>query len=278
MQKRLVAIAAELKIHAPFTLFGAATGIICMLLFRNAGQELNHRLFQVFHPAHVVLSAIVTTSLFKLYEKKASVFKIVVIGYVGAIGVATLSDCVLPFFGEDLLGVAIPVHSHEHEHDHEAAVEDPEEHHHNEEAVSEHAEETGDEHDHAEEAGHEHETVSENAHGHANSIRDRLHLGFIEDWYVVNPAALLGIAIAYFWPRTKFPHAGHVLVSTWASSFHVLMNTQRDLSATMLLGVFLVLFIAVWLPCCISDIVFPMLFIKSAPLHVHGKPIEGPSS
>jgi hypothetical protein len=95
-------------------------------------------------------------------------------------------------------------------------------------------------------------------------------LGFIEDWYLVNPAALLGIVLAYFWPRTKFPHAGHVLISTWASSFHVLMNTHRELSLMMLIGVFVVLFIAVWVPCCISDIVFPLLFVKADEgLHHH---------
>jgi hypothetical protein len=30
----------------------------------------------------------------------------------------------------------------------------------------------------------------------------------------------------------------------------------------ILVGVFVVLFIAVWLPCCISDIVFPLLFVN----------------
>lgn len=288
MQKRLRAIAAELKTHAPFTLFGAATGVICMLLFRNAGQELNHRLFLVFHPAHVVLSAIVTASLFKLYEKKAGILKIVVIGYIGAIGVATLSDCVLPFFGEDLLGVAIPVHSHGHEgehgdeHDHEGE--------HLEEAVHDHSEAPG-EHEHAEAVepegtdeahDHDHAAAESSDQGTLGSVRRRLHLGFIEDWYLVNPAAILGILIAYFWPKTHFPHAGHVLISTWASSFHVLMNTHKELSGGLLLGAFVVLFIAVWLPCCISDIVFPMLFVKSAPPHAHGhchhKPTKETSS
>ena len=37
----------------------------------------------------------------------------------------------------------------------------------------------------------------------------------------------------------------------------------------MLFGVFLVLFIAVWLPCCVSDIIFPLLFVKNAPLCTH---------
>jgi hypothetical protein len=241
MRTRIAAIGSELKHHAPFTLFGAATGIVCMLLFRHAGEAVSHRLFLVFHPAHVVLSAIVTASLFKLYDKKVSLVKLLVIGYFGSVGVATMSDCILPFFGESILGVAIPTHGDLHSH---------------------------------EEAGHaasseaaDHDTPSDEAGG---AVRPRLHLGFIEDWYVVNPAALLGVFIAYFWPRTKFPHAGHVLVSTWASSFHVLMNTRAELTAVMLVGVFAVLFVAVWLPCCFSDIVFPLLFVKSAPLHLHG--------
>ncbi|MDI9433970.1 MAG: hypothetical protein QM570_19815 [Planctomycetota bacterium] len=238
MRGRIAAISLELKHHAPFTLFGAATGIVCMLLFHNAGQAVNHRLFLVFHPAHVVLSAIVTASLFKRYEKNTSLIKLLVIGYLGAVGVATVSDCVLPYFGETLLGVALPTHADLHHH-HEGPI-------------------------------HDHGSAGHDDHSHEDcAVRPRLHLGFIEDWYVVNPAALLGIFIAYFWPRTTFPHAGHVLVSTWASSFHVLMNTHAELTATMLVGIFVVLFIAVWLPCCISDIVFPLLFVRSAPPHAH---------
>ena len=230
VKRRLKRILTELKNHAPFTLFGTATGLVCMLLFRNVGSDINHRLFQVFHPGHVALSAIVTASIYKLYESKASFLKILLVGYIGAIGVATLSDCVLPFFGESILGVAIPVHADMHEHD---------------------------EHVHD-------ENGSESELGRKTpGIRARLHLGFIEDWYLVNPAALLGILIAYFRPRTRFPHAGHVLISMWASSFHVLMNTHRELTTVMFVGIFVVLFIAVWLPCCISDIVFPLLLVNS---------------
>ena len=247
MRRRLIRILTELKNHAPFTLFGTATGLVCMLLFRNVGSDINHRLFQVFHPGHVLLSAIVTASLYKLYESKASFLKILLVGYIGSIGVATLSDCVLPFFGESFLGVAIPVHADLHEHD-EVSIHD----HEVEQDTHSH-----DEHVH-DENGSESE-LSRKTPG----IRARLHLGFIEDWYLVNPAALFGILIAYFWPRTRFPHAGHVLISIWASSFHVLMNTHRELTAVMLVGIFVVLFIAVWLPCCISDIVFPLLFVSS---------------
>ncbi len=252
MPNRISAIASELRNHAPFTLFGAATGIVCMLLFRNAGAQISHGLFLVFHPAHVILSAVVTASLFRLYEKKAGLLRILLIGYVGSIGVATLSDCVLPFFGESLLGVAIPIHGDLHS-DEEAQ-------------------------DHAGNGASPSASESESHEEGEGSVRARMHLGFIEDWYIVNPAAILGVLIAWFLPRTKFPHAGHVLVSTWASSFHVLMNTHRELSTTMFVGVFVVLFIAVWLPCCVSDIIFPLLFVKSAPLCLHhGHETEAPS-
>jgi hypothetical protein len=247
MNQKLIRILTELRNHAPFTFFGASTGLVCMLLFKNVGTEMNLRLFQVFHPCHVVLSAIVTASLYKLYEAKVGVIKILLVGYFGSIGVATLSDCVLPFFGESILGVAIPVHADMHQHDATAGHDDE---------IQQNSQ--GHEVDIRNENGSEPETGEKTP-----GIRARLHLGFIEDWYLVNPAALLGILIAYFRPRTRFPHAGHVLISTWASSFHVLMNTHRELSAIMLLGIFIVLFIAVWLPCCISDIVFPLLFVNS---------------
>ena len=265
VRQKMLGIWKELRAHAPFTLFGAATGIACMLLFIRAGTEVNHRLFQVFHPTHVVLSAMVTASLYMLYEKKKGFLAVVVVGYVGAIGVATLSDCVLPFFGETMLGVAVPLHQRAHEHETnsapaESTAADPDVH--DAQTEPSHTEEDEPEHGvtHSETPGQVHEREDH---------RPRMHLGFIEDWYIVNPAALLGVLIAYFVPRTKFPHAGHVLVSTWASSFHVLMNTYRDLTPLMLVGVFGVLFIAVWLPCCVSDIVFPMLFVRSGVPNVH---------
>lgn len=237
MYTRLNAVFVELRSHAPFTLFGAVTGVLAMLLFAGAAPQVSHRLFQVFHPTHVVLSAIVTASLFRLHETKRGFLVVLVVGYVGAIGVSTLSDSVLPFFGESILGVAVPTHADAHSQEAETGADA--------------------DHDHADEP-----------HEYGSAGRPHVYLGFIEDWYLVNPAAILGILIAWFWPRTKFPHAGHILISTWASSFHMLMNTHRDLSAMMFLGVFIVLFIAVWLPCCVSDIIFPMLFVRSPHLHV----------
>ncbi len=236
MKKRLIAIASELKAHAPFTAFGALTGIACMLLLRNTDRTTAYRLFQLFHPGHVLLSALATASLFKLRQGTKHFLTVAIVGYFGSIGVATMSDCVLPFFGESILGVAVPVHGGMHEGE---TAHDPDS-----ETTPKHSEQASDEAHH------------DDHHG--------LHLGFIEEWYIVNPAALLGVLIAYFLPHTKFSHAGHVLVSTWASSFHMLMNTESAITPVILVGMFIVLFVAVLLPCCISDIAFPWFFIKSS--------------
>lgn len=222
-------ILVELKSHAPFTFFGAVLGIAFMLGFRNAHESVKAAFFSFSHPVHVVLSAMVTASMFRLHGKYKNFLVILIVGWVGSIGIATLSDILIPhYLGETMLGVAVPSHDvfhgedgHCHSHDHDHSV-----------------------------------------HGKEPIEHNKIHLGFIEEWYIVNPAALLGILIALFWPKTKFPHAGHILISTWASSSYILMTTTGPVSALFAIGLVLVLFVSVWLPCCVSDIVFPLLFVK----------------
>jgi len=222
LKEKMIHILAELKGHAPFTAFGALTGLLFMLIFRKIGQPHATLLFTIFHPSHVLLSAMVTASMFILHKKRKSLLYILLIGYFGSVGIATLSDSVIPFIGEKFLGLNVPRHSHSENHsEHSAATE-------------------------------EHENEPE------------LHLGFIKEWYIVHPAAFLGILIAYFLPHTKFPHAAHILVSTWASAAHILMNTAgNNMTIGAVVSIFVILFIAVWLPCCVSDIVFPLLFADS---------------
>ena len=228
----------ELRDHVPFTLFGSLLGVVFMLIFKGLSHSISLKLFYVFHPAHVLLSAIVTTSIFRIYNKKANIILVLIVGYVGSIGVATLSDSLVPYAGEAMLGLhGISAHGHET-------------------AETEH--ELGD-------ISHDHDA-------HETAEKRHIHIGFIEGWYIVNPAAILGILIAYFLPHTKFPHAGHVLLSIWASLFHVLMALGSNVSWGQYLGIFAFLFVAVWLPCCFSDIVFPLLFIKPGekiPTHSH---------
>ncbi|MCD4699494.1 MAG: hypothetical protein K8R91_02855 [Phycisphaerae bacterium] len=194
-------IGKELKSHAPFTTFGALTGIVIMAVIFHAGidRSVSRTLFWVFHPFHVFLSALATAGMYRLHSK-GRLLPTVLIGYFGSIGIATLSDCIIPYLAELLL----------------------------------------------------------------NWPHREIHLGFIKKWWLVNPLAFAGIAVAYFLPRTKFPHAGHVLLSTWASLFHMTMaiGDTLDVYIIPLAGVFL--FLAVWIPCCTSDIVFPLLFAKKS--------------
>lgn len=196
----LKGILHELKRHIPFTAFGALSGIAIAAVFifvPNIPQKLSGQIFEICHPLHVLVSAMATAAMLRLHGRK-SLFVVVLVGYIGSVGIGTLSDCLIPYLGERLLGLE---------------------------------------------------------HAHA-------HIGFIEHWYIVNPLALLGIAIAYFWPRTKFPHAGHVLLSTWASLFHILMavGAGHDIGVGVMAAIGAILFFAVWVPCCTSDIVFPLLF------------------
>jgi len=208
MNERLKIISTELKCHAPFTLFGAFTGIACMLLFRNLEHDTSRAVFYVFHPGHVLLSAIVIASMFQLHAGRGRLITVVLIGFFGSIVIGTLSDSIIPYVGEVLLGM--PIHAHEH-----------------------------------------------------GGFAEEAHIGFIEGWYVVIPAAIVGVVIALIKPKTKFPHAGHVLLSTWASSFHMLMAMGGQMTILNAVGSFGFLFLAVLLPCCFSDIVFPLLFVKS---------------
>ena len=85
------------------------------------------------------------------------------------------------------------------------------------------------------------------------------HVPFIEEWWI-NLVALAGIAIGYWKQTTKIPHFGHVLLSTWASLFYFTAFGVADW-IHLLPYVFLFLFLSVWIPCCTSDIIYPLLFV-----------------
>jgi hypothetical protein len=92
---------------------------------------------------------------------------------------------------------------------------------------------------------------------------EHMHLAFIEEWWLVEPAAAIGVAIGLWRPGTRLPHSAHVFVSTWASLFY--LTSYGDANWLPLLpAIFLLLFIAVWLPCCFGDIAFPLLIAGRA--------------
>lgn len=97
-------IFSELKHHAPFTALGTLSGVIIMFVFSHAHapQSFADSLFWLLHPGHALLSAFVTASLFRRNTRSGFIIT-AVIGYTGAVGIATLSDSLIPYVGEWLL-------------------------------------------------------------------------------------------------------------------------------------------------------------------------------
>lgn len=209
-------IGRELAHHAPFTATGAAIGIGAMaaVTLLNAPAAVSEALFFTFHPLHVVFSALVTTAIYRK-QPSSKLWLLIPIGYIGSIGIGTLSDAIIPYL-----------------------------------------------------------------EGSSLKIGMEFHLPFLEteivpyigapEWILVNSAAIIGIAIGYFKPNTRLPHLGHVLLSTWASLFAFTAFGTADW-LPLLPIIFVFLFLAVWIPCCVSDIVFPMLLVKDGSAHEHGR-------
>jgi hypothetical protein len=200
-------IGSELKEHIPFTAIGAATGIVIMviIIFTHVPSPVSQAAFYTLHPLHVVLSALVTTALYAKYSK-GKLWAAILIGYAGSIGIATLSDAIIPYLGGALLHIDIGFHV--------PFIE-----------------------------------------------TEEMPFFGVAKWVVINSAAVIGIALGYWKQITKFPHSGHVLLSTWASLFYFTAFGVAPWLPLLPL-IFIFLFLAVWIPCCLSDIVFPLLFVK----------------
>jgi hypothetical protein len=69
--------------------------------------------------------------------------------------------------------------------------------------------------------------------------------------------ALFGIYLGFF----KLSHSLHVFLSVFASLLYLLAFSV-EMSVWVVLVNSLVVFLVVYVPCCISDIVFPILFIR----------------
>ena len=203
-------IAYQLARHAPFTALGAVAGIITMVIvvFSNAPREVSNALFYTLHPLHVVLSALATAAMYRL-NGKGEFWKVALIGYTGSIGIATLSDAIIPYLGGRLLDVPMEFHL----------------------------------------------PFIETA---------KMPFIGIETWKIVNSAAVIGILLGYWKPSTRFPHFGHTMLSTWASLFNFIAFGIASW-IPLLPFVFLFLFLSVWLPCCLSDIVYPLLWVEGTP-------------
>jgi len=209
-------IGQELWYHIPYTTAGAVTGILAMAVISwlNVSSNVSEALFYTFHPLHLLLSAIVTTALYRKHKEKSPFWLTIPLCYLGPVIIGTLSDAVIPFLEGNTINITV-------------SFELP---------------------------------FIETA---------RMPFIGVPEWVMVNGAVLLGIAIGYFKPNTRFPHLWHILLSTWASLLYFsTFGIVEWMSRLPILFVFL--FVTVWIPCAFSDIVFPLLIAGKKHDHEHG--------
>lgn len=204
---KLQYIFVELAHHLPFSIFGVTMGLIFMgvltffAVLLGAEKMLptaSRELFHIFHPAHVLLSSVTTTAMFWKHEKR--MFKALIVGFAGSVGICGLSDIIFPFFGGLLMGAPM-----------------------------------------------------------------QMHVCIIQEPGLVFPFAIIGVLAGFFVVTaiersTEYSHSAHVFVSSAASLLYMLafgLEGWTDMAG----GVFLVTVIAVMIPCCLSDIAFPILCV-----------------
>lgn len=96
-------------------------------------------------------------------------------------------------------------------------------------------------------------------------LKPEFYLPIAEDFLPIFSAGLLGCFLGIITGLTKFPHFLHIFLSTVASLFYIIQYSTFTLVS--FIGIFFVLFIAVIVPCCTSDIVLPILFLGEKHKH-----------
>jgi len=196
----------ELAHHLPYSVSGVLVSVIIMGLLTflaqimGAQQQLadsSENLFHIFHPAHILFSAVATTAMFWKHDNK-SVLKAIVIGFIGSLGICGVSDILIPLAGGMALGYKMHVHV--------CLLEEP--------------------------------------------------------WLIISFAmvgVLAGLMVTKtFEKSTQYSHGVHVFLSSTASLLYLISFGVANWMQAIA-GVFFVTVIAVMLPCCLSDIVFPLV-------------------
>ncbi len=198
-------ILIELIHHLPYSIFGVCIGIVfagiltffaILMQAEKLLPQASQELFHVFHPAHVLLSAVATTAMFWKHDNR-NVVKAIFIGLFGSITICGISDIFFPYFGGLILG---------------------------------------------------------------NSMH--FHICIIEEPGLVFPFAIVGVLAGLavtksFEKSTEYSHSAHVFLSSVASILYLLSYGLQDWIHS-LGAVFIITILAVMIPCCASDIAFPL--------------------
>jgi len=103
--------------------------------------------------------------------------------------------------------------------------------------------------------------------GYLLGVKMHLHICIIAHPMLVLPFVLFGLCMGFVLPAmlesTIFSHAAHVLISSMASIFYLVSFGLTDWIPVSGM-VFIYMVLAVMIPCCTSDIVFPLLLVRKA--------------
>lgn len=209
----------ELKHHLPFSILSVVFGLILVGILNFFVEMMGvadpssyfEELFHVFHPSHILFSAIATTAMF--WQKEKRVFKAIVVGIVGSLGICGISDVFIPYLSGYLLG----------------------------------------------------------AHMH-------LHICIVQHPQLILPFLIVGVIIGFLAPGTLeksdgvvFSHTLHVLISAAASIMYLVSFGVTDW-VHRVGAVLIYMVLAVVIPCCTSDIIFPLACTgKIQCTHLHEK-------
>ncbi len=97
--------------------------------------------------------------------------------------------------------------------------------------------------------------------GNLLSLETVFHLPVVEYPFLILGSAIVGALFGIYVGLFKLNHSLHVFFSVFASLLYLLAFSSV-MNVWLVLGISLVVFLVVYVPCCISDIVFPILFIK----------------
>jgi len=99
----------ELEAHAPFTIFATLIAFSLFLFLKTSVlHQVSEASFEIFHPLHLLFSAIVTGGIY--YKYKKNILQTVLIAFIGAFVVGTLSDVIMPYLGSLMFGTPIEFH------------------------------------------------------------------------------------------------------------------------------------------------------------------------
>jgi hypothetical protein len=84
------------------------------------------------------------------------------------------------------------------------------------------------------------------------------HLPVLEKPIIILVVGLIGAGLGVIIKKTKLPHFFHVFISVFASLFYIFAYS-RAFSFLNLIFILIITSISVVVPCCLGDIVFPML-------------------